>query len=409
MAQLPQAGQGFPGNQADYSAIAKLLHWLIAAFILAIIPIGIIMVQMRQANEAALAANTQPPYNIFEIFSLYQLHKSLGITVLGLMVLRLAWRLMQPPPALPQAMPALERQAAHGTHLLLYFLLFALPLTGWALVSVEADTPIPTLLYQTVPLPHIPGLADAPLETKKTLDPIVTAVHTTLGFILLGFVLLHIMAALRHGILLRDGVMSRMLPHFAKRKTASQALALFALGAALYFLPGRQEARASEWGIKPEGSTIEFTGSAAGQTAKGTVSDYTAEVTFDVDAPQLAAITLRMKTAGITFGRRDYDSTIHGAEWFDVAKYPQAVFTGRGAEKTGDGQYRLNGQLTFKGVTKPLGVPFTIEINGGEAVVTGEAVLKRSDHGIGPASMMGMAIDDAVKISFELKALRLDN
>ncbi len=392
---------------AEYTAVAKALHWLIAAFILVQIPLGLWMVEMREANAAANAAGTQPPYSILDIFQLYQLHKSFGITVLGLVILRLLWRLVMPPPPLPSAMSAMERKGAHAAHVGLYVLMFGLPLTGWALVSVESDTPLPTVLYQTVPWPHIPGLSDLPKDMKATLDPLVTSLHATLGWILLAVVIIHILAALRHGLILKDGVMSRMLPRFSRKPKTLAALTGAVMG--LASLMASAPASAAEWSILPEKSKIEFVASAGGADYRGTVSAYSGEVIFDPDAPQITSVRLVMDTTGLTFGRKDYDEAVQTADWLDVRAHPQAVFAANGATENGDGEYVLDGKLTLKGATHPVSVPFTIKVSEGEASVTGEAKLSRSQFGVGPASFAGIAVSDEVRIVFDLNALKLTN
>ena len=142
-------------------------------------------------------------------FQLYQLHKSVGITVLLAVPLRIIWRLMHRPPALPTEMPLVERRAAEGTHIALYAIMLALPLTGWALVSVSPYN-IPTVLFGLIPWPDLPvftGLTD-----KQTADRIMTSIHSRLAYVLIAALVLHIGAALRHHFLLRDGVLRRMLP-----------------------------------------------------------------------------------------------------------------------------------------------------------------------------------------------------
>src|SRR5262245_48002308 len=99
-----------------YTVVAMILHWVMAAGIAALAVMGIIMVHTKL--DSAL------------LFELYQLHKSIGVTILLAGVLRLAWRLFHPPPQLPQSMPQVERMVAAGGHIGLYVLLFALPLTG---------------------------------------------------------------------------------------------------------------------------------------------------------------------------------------------------------------------------------------------------------------------------------------
>ena len=395
-------------SEAEYTAVAKALHWIIAALILVQIPLGFIMVSMREENVAAIQAGTAPPYGLLEIFDLYQLHKSLGVTVLGFVILRLLWRLAVPPPALPKSMPALERAGAHGAHIALYALMFALPISGWVLVSVESEIPIPTVLYKTIPWPHIPGLAELPKDTKATLDPIATSVHAILGWIIAATVLIHILAALRHGLILKDGVMSRILPRlFRRSKTLAPAFAAFAGLSALLAVPGN--GMASEWSVLNDKSRIEFIASAGGSSYSGTVSDYKAEVIFDPDAPQITSIKLVMSTPGLTFGRRDYDEAVQGSDWFDVRNHPQAVFAAKGAEETGPDQYLLKGQLSFKGVTQSVSVPMTINVEKGEATVKGETTISRSAFKVGPASFAGIPVADEVKIRFDLTALRLTN
>ncbi|RZK81532.1 MAG: cytochrome b, partial [Methylobacterium sp.] len=130
-----------------YTRVAIAFHWAIAALVLALLGIGLAM------THADLAPMRR--------FQLYQWHKSVGITVLVLSLLRLGWRAFHRPPPLPAAMPALERAAAHLAHGVLYALIIAMPLVGWALVSASPFN-IPTVLYGVVPWPHLPIVTDLP-------------------------------------------------------------------------------------------------------------------------------------------------------------------------------------------------------------------------------------------------------
>jgi cytochrome b561 len=177
-----------------YHAVAIALHWVIALGILALIVMGLAMTHLGLPAMAK--------------FQLYQLHKSIGITVLLAAVLRVLWRLVRKPPPLP-AMPAAEKAAAEGAHLLLYVLMLALPLSGWALVSVSPFN-LPTVLYGTWPWPHLPVLSDLP--NKAQVEPVVKFIHGKLAWFLGALVALHAGAALRHHFVLRDGVLDRMLP-----------------------------------------------------------------------------------------------------------------------------------------------------------------------------------------------------
>jgi len=177
-----------------YHLVAIILHWVIALGILVLIAMGLAMTHLGLAPLLK--------------FQLYQLHKSIGITVLLAVLLRLAWRLSHRPPPLP-AMPPLEKAAAEGTHGMLYLLMLVIPLTGWALVSVSPFN-LPTVLYGLVPWPHLPVFPD--LVNKAEVEAVVKFIHGKLAWALTAIVALHAGAALRHHFILRDGILRRMLP-----------------------------------------------------------------------------------------------------------------------------------------------------------------------------------------------------
>lgn len=178
-----------------YSAVAILLHWASALAALVLIGLGLTM------THAALAPLRQ--------FQLYQWHKSVGVTVLALTVLRLLWRLTHRPPPHPVGMPARERRAAAAAHHLLYLLLVGLPLTGWAVVSLSPFN-IPTVLYGLVPWPHLPLAAHVP--DPAAAEGLLKQVHALGAWFLAALLAVHVAAALRHHFLLRDDVLRRMLP-----------------------------------------------------------------------------------------------------------------------------------------------------------------------------------------------------
>jgi cytochrome b561 len=187
-----------PIGPARYHAVAIVLHWVIALGLLTLIVMGLAMTHL------ALPAMAK--------FQLYQLHKSIGVTVLLAVLLRILWRATHRPPPLP-ALPPLEKAAAEGTHGLLYVLMLAIPLTGWALVSVSPFN-LPTVLYGLVPWPHLPVLPELP--DKAQVEPVVKFIHGKLAWALAALVALHAGAAFRHHFVLRDGVLHRMLP-FGRR------------------------------------------------------------------------------------------------------------------------------------------------------------------------------------------------
>jgi cytochrome b561 len=374
---------------AAYNATAKLLHWLIAGLVLALIGLGLTMTRIGGFQTK---------------FALYQLHKSMGITVLMLMALRLGWRLVAPPPSLPPAMPDWERQTAGAVHLILYLLLITLPLTGWAMVSATLPPfNIPTVLYKAIPWPHIPAIESLSPATKKTVEPLLKNVHAALGWALAALVSLHIAAALRHGLILKDGVMLRMLPRFLKLMMPLAVIGCFGAGT----LP----AAAQEWAINKDKSKLTFEADAGGQSIMGEFQQFEAEIRFDPDHPDITEINAAIDINTITTGQSQADDTLRSADWFDAQTYPAAGLKVKALTPgSREGQYTLEGTLIIKGKARPITVPITLAVDLGEATVRGETVINRLDYGIGPnGPVSGMVIGNDVKVRFNISATRLDN
>ncbi|MGF1607805.1 MAG: cytochrome b [Kiloniellales bacterium] len=174
-------------DDSRYGAFAQSLHWLIAALVVALFTIGWFMQGLPLGPDK---------------IKVFNLHKSIGVTVLALMLLRLAWRLISPPPPLPASMTGLERLAAKLNHLALYLLLIAQPVIG-LLHSGAANFPV--VVFGLVTLPAL-GSPDEAL--KRQLE----GLHGLVAWAILALIALHVAAALRHHLLLKDGVLRRMLP-----------------------------------------------------------------------------------------------------------------------------------------------------------------------------------------------------
>ena len=171
------------------------LHWTIAGAIIALLAIGAVMVRLTPGSSLQ--------------FEIYQLHKSLGITVLALSLLRLVWRLFDPAPPLPVNLQRWEAALARVTHLGFYVLMIALPLSGWMMVSASVWN-IPTVVFGAFTLPHLPVLGS--LQDKKPVEDALKEVHEALAIGMFGLLLLHVAGALKHHFVLRDDTLARMLP-----------------------------------------------------------------------------------------------------------------------------------------------------------------------------------------------------
>jgi cytochrome b561 len=167
-----------------FSPLARLLHWTMAPLIVAMLFIGVGMVA-----SVSRAHNT-----------LVAIHKPLGIALLLLVVLRVAVRITRGAPPLPADMATPQRIAAKASHLVLYALMVAMPLIGWGMLSAAG---YPVTLYGPL---HLPPIAPHNVE----LFALLRALHTWLAFALFATVLLHLAAALFHGLIRRDGVFSSM-------------------------------------------------------------------------------------------------------------------------------------------------------------------------------------------------------
>ena len=170
-----------------YSGPAIAAHWIIALLILAAWPLGAYM------HELPLSPTK---------LKLYSYHKWIGITVLIFAVLRVVWRLTHPAPAPVKGMPAWQHKAAEAAHVVLYLLILAVPLTGY-LLSVAAGIKVVYLGVWELPMPF---------EKSDALKEIFEATHEWLNWTMAAIVAVHILAALKHHVVDRDGTLRRMLP-----------------------------------------------------------------------------------------------------------------------------------------------------------------------------------------------------
>lgn len=183
-------------NPKQYTLTAIGLHWWIAILIFIAFPLGLYM------HDLPLS-----PYKL----KLYSWHKWLGVTVFILVVFRIVWRVSHTPPALPDSLPAWQKLASHATHLILYGLIAAVPLSGWLMSSAKG---FQTIWFGVLPIPDL-------ISKDKELGKTLMEVHETLNDVLLSLVVLHIVAAIKHHFIDKDHIVRRMLP-FQMEKNRDQ-------------------------------------------------------------------------------------------------------------------------------------------------------------------------------------------
>lgn len=171
-----------------YTKTAMLIHWLTALLIVAAFVLGLIMTGIPGFTPSKL--------------KYFSWHKWLGVTVLALACIRVLWRKFNVPPPHPASMIAWQKKAADGMHVVLYLLIFGVPISGY-LYTLAAGVPVVYL-----------GLFQLPvfMEPNAELKPILKTVHYVLTMTMAAAVAAHVLAALKHHFIERDGVLKRMLP-----------------------------------------------------------------------------------------------------------------------------------------------------------------------------------------------------
>ena len=180
----------------QFTAFSRLLHWTMAAMVLTMLCIGVAMV-------ASLAG-----YHV-----LVSIHRPLGIAILILVIVRFVNRLVNPPPPFPATMSGAERLAATASELVMYSLMFVLPLVGWGMLSAAR---YPVVLFGSVHLPFI-------LPPSARLYSFLRSVHTVFAYAFALTFLAHLGAILFHTPIVRDGILTRMAPWKARPPAVASA------------------------------------------------------------------------------------------------------------------------------------------------------------------------------------------
>ena len=427
-------------TRTRYTTVAITLHWLIAAAIIFQIILG------WRAGDGPKGAAT---------FALFQLHKSIGITILLLSLFRLAWRLFNPPPPAPVGQPSWEKTASHIVHVGFYVIMIGLPLTGWVLVSAS-KTNIPTLLYGAIPWPHLPLIPDLAPGAKHIWAEIGEIGHGVLVKVTYLLLLLHLGAVAKHQVLDRDGVFGNMAPGarpgLKEPRAWLAAAGLVAVVAAGYLYtpavkpaakpvvaeipdeappPAAPEAAAATtaavtapaaeaalpaadpaltspvaWTVT-KGSKLGFTATWSGEALQGEFTRWSADILFSPEALDRSKLTVSIDMASAATGDAQRDQSLPSDDFFATAAHPKAVFSASRFRKTGEGKFVADGTLDLRGVKKPLSLPFSLKIDGDTATARGVTTLDRTVFGVGQGEWADTdQIAAKVKVSFALTARR---
>lgn len=413
-----------PAQRYSYTAIT--LHWLIA-----------LLLAFQIALGWALEGNNSP-----ELFARYQLHKSVGITILLLSFARLAARLFTSRPPASDG-PAWTRALAGTVHWLFYLVMILGPITGWLLVST-ARIQVPTLLYGIVPWPHLP--------VGRSWHEPAESIHGAMAWLAIGLFALHIAGALRHQWLLGKPELQRMIP-FARGKAVGVAIGALALVGAAFVAgqtiypertrPAAQKAspppvvapttetvapaakddettatdatdKAPEDAAQPladwtvaSGGRLGFTARWNGEAVDGRFERWRAAIRFSPDDLAKSTIRVTVDLASADTGDGQRDDSLKSSDFFDVGAHPSAVFAARDIRHLGGDKYEARGTLDLHGASKPATLRFTLRIDDDRARVAGTARIDRTAFGVGQGEWAATdAIAAGVDIAFSFNATR---
>lgn len=393
----------FINDMQQYGLISRFFHWSIAVLILGLLPVGLGMTAME--------------YSPLKL-EVYGLHKSFGLLVFFLGLLRLVWRFYAPRPSHLPTHAKWEVTLASAAHFWLYVCMIGMPLTGW-LMSSAGEFPVP---FFGLHMPYLIG-------KDPDLAGFFGDAHEILAFTLLFILALHMAGALKHHVIDRDATLRRMagggqgflIPALviliAGASYGVSALALYkdltAQKQAAPAMVQHQAAGSSEnhaangWVIAHDKSTLGFGVTLYGAKVQGGFKSFDGDIIFDpADLPGAKA-EISIDMASVDTGDAGRDDTIRGDAWFDVQNHPTARFVTNSFESQPDGSYIAHGDLTLRGKTLPVSLPFMLTITDKTAHMLGKLTLNRLDFDVGAGSWADeKTVGHAVDISIDLTATR---
>ena len=399
------------GNTSTaYGAVTKTFHWLTALGIFLALPLGYFANDLAHAIESPEIPTTDA--QVARAALLFSLHKTIGLTVFFVALVRILWALTQTKPGLLNGDTVLESRLAETVHWLLYGSLIAVPLSGWMHhASTTGFAPIWWPFGQS--LPFVPK--------DESVAQITATLHFVLQWVLVGALALHIVGALKHHVIDQDATLRRMLPGFTPAQPTAQqpghglpllgALAVWAvvlIGAnalGWFKVEATQSAPAqslaaveSDWTVQD--GRLEITVVQMGSEVTGSFADWTADISYEAEAENPKGdVTVTVSIPSLTLG--SVTDQAMGAEYFNAEAHPTATFT---AEIIEAGGLMAQGTLTIKDQSAPVEMPFDLAIDGNTAQASGGLTVDRRAFNIGgeATDSLGASVD----IRFNLTATR---
>ena len=392
-------------TSSHYGSVTRTFHWLIALLVMTLIPVATIAYELPYDTSAQLARKAW----------LFSLHKTLGVTVFFVALLRIAWALGQPKPTTLHPERRAETFLAETAHWLLYGSLVLAPLSGWIThAATTGFAPIWWPLGQSLPM----------VPKSESIAALFGGFHWVFGKVMTVTLLLHIAGALKHHFIDRDATLRRMVRGTAAasdRPAMPQSLrplgaaigiwsAVLLGGTALGVYAGNSvsaQAAAlvevkSDWTV--QSGSIAITVDQFGSQVEGRFADWTADITYDptVTSGPSGSVDVVIAIGSLTLGSVTQQAM--GPDFFDAQQFETATFTA-GLIAGEDGPV-ADGTLTLKGAAVPLTMPFQLSVDGDTADMQADITLDRLDFGIGASMDDESSLAFAVDLTIALTATR---
>lgn len=402
----------------SYGVIARTFHWITAGLILTLLIGGFLTQQIPRTAEYI---------NILTIS--YSTHKTLGIIVLCMAVLRIIWAIVQPSPAPLHPERKLETFAAEVVHYALYIAIIVMPLSGWVKHAAQDG-------FAPIYWPFSQNLFFVPKSIL--IADIAGAFHFFAAWCIVFALVAHIGGAMKHALIDRDQVLARMTKGVEAGSVAgaqSKAHAVVPMLAvvgwigvlclAFYVGQGKTQAELSDapvarstiaqaseasetnetnlpqWDVV--GGSIKITVEQFGAQVQGEFGQFTSSIVYDEGSGR-GETTIVIETATISLG--GITDTVKGVEFFNIEAFSQAQFEAQ-IHRVDNQEHQAQGHLTLVGISAPVTLDFSLEIENGVAQVVGVAHLDRRDFKIGLSYEDEATVGYDVRVDIELEANRL--
>lgn len=392
----------------SYGLIAKIFHWPMALIILGLILVGLYMSAIEPSPEK---------------LQMVYYHKSFGILILWLVGLRIIWRAFNTQPAHLPSHKGWERLLAKLAHFFLYVAMIGMPLSGW-LMSSAGEYPVP---FFGLEMPDL-------ISKNPDIGRLMHGVHEILAYMLIGAIGLHAMGALKHHFIDKDETLKRMAAKPMQRigpylivfiivlfgfavlrivtmpKAVSQQQVSIQENISANDTAFEQQiVAANQWVIDKTQSRLSFQASVYNKEFTGTFSDFDGSIIFNPDDLAGSAADITININSVDSDDEERDTQMLGEEWFATEQFPQARFQTTSFEDQGAGEYLAKGNLTIKGITLPVELPFRLDITEQDdgsfkADMNGDLTLDRLDYGLGEGrwedgNMVGLTVNVLIQLA----------